>query len=151
MLALFAGYQAWDYLVPKTVNVDYVTYAGTEHIGYATTARTAGEVKDVLAEEGKAAENDLMDTNPDLPVKGGMTIKIRHATETDAKIAGKKQKLWLVPGTVEENLILNEVSFDEDDVIKPAPDKMVAADTSIVVNGGHYDGAETNETGEALD
>ena len=151
MLVMFAGYQAWDYLVPKTVNVDYVTYGGTEHIGYATTARTAGEVKAGLAEEGKAAENDLMDTNPDLPVRGGMTIKIRHATETDAKIAGKKQKLWLVPGTVEENLILNEVSFDEDDVIKPSPDMMVADDTSIVVNEVHYDVVDKNEKVEALD
>ena len=151
MMILFAGYQAWDYLVPKNVMVDYVTYGGTEHIEYATTARTAGELRNDLAEKGKTGENDLMDTNPEMPVKNGMMVEIRHATETDAKIAGKKQKLWLVPGTVEENLVLNEISFDGDDEIKPALDKKVSDDTSIVVNEVHYDVTEEKETIEAVD
>lgn len=167
LMALFAGYQAWDYLVPKTVNIDYVTYDGTEHIEYATTARTAGEVKDRLSEgdgqnisaengmEDSASftcgENDLMDTDPEIPVKNGMTIEIRQATESYAKIAGKKQKLWLVPGTVEENLELNGVSYDDDDEIKPALDKKVADDISIVVDEVHYDVVEKKETVESVD
>ena len=150
MLVLFTGYQAWDYLVPKTVNIDYVTYEGTQHIGCATTARTAAELKNDLIEEGKTGENDLMDTAPELPVKNGMNIEIRHAEETDAKIAGKKQKLWLVPGTIEENLILNEISFDDDDEIKPAPNNRVKGDTSIVVNEIHYDVKEKKETVESV-
>ena len=151
MLALFAGYQAWDYLVPKTVNIDYVTYGGTEHIKYATTARTVGELKDELMEEGKTGKNDLMETNPELPVKKDITVDIREATESDARIAGKKQKLWLVPGTVRENLELNEVSFDDDDEIKPALNKEVSDSTSIVVNEVHYDVAEKTETIESVD
>lgn len=166
MMILFAGYQAWDYLVPKTVNIDYVTYDGTQHIGYATTARTAGEVKSALPGEEQSAftesgtegsreylfsDNDLMETDPELPVKNGMTIEIRHAAETDAKIGGKKQKLWLVPGTVRENLELNGISFDDDDEIKPSPDKMVSDSTSIVVDEVRYDVAEKKETIECVD
>lgn len=150
MLVFFAGYQAWDYLVPKTVNIDYVTYAGTQRMEYATTARTVAELRNELNEEGKTGENDLMETSSELPVKNGMDIGIRHAEETDAKIGGKNQKLWLVPGTVEENLILNEVSFDEDDEIKPALNKKVTDDTSIVVNEIHYDVEEKKETVESV-
>ena len=150
MLVFFAAYQAWDYLVPKTVNIDYVTYEGTQNIGYSTTARTVAELRNDLNEEGKTGENDLMDTAPELPVKNGMNIGIRHAEETDAKIAGKAQKLWLVPGTVEENLMLNGIEFDEDDEIKPALNNRVAEDTSIVVNEIHYDVKEKKETVESV-
>ena len=151
MMVLFTGYQAWDYLVPKTVNIDYVTYSGTQHIEYATKARTAAQVKNNLTEEGKSGENDLMDTNPEMPVKNGMTIEIRHATRSNARIAGKKQTLWLVPGTVEENLVLNEISFDDDDEIKPSRNKKVSDNTSIVVNEVHYDVVEKRETVESVD
>ena len=151
LLVLFAGFQAWDYLVPKTVNINYVTYEGTQQIEYATAARTAAELKDDLTETGVAGENDLMDTNPELPIKNGMTIGIRHAARSEAKIAGKRQELWLVPGTVEENLVLNGVSFDEDDEIKPSLNKNVADNTSIVVNEIHYEVDEKKETVEAVD
>ncbi len=151
MMALFAAYQAWDYLVPKNVNIDYVTYDGTQHIDYATTARIAGELKEELTDAGEAGANDLMDTIPEMPVRNGMTIGIRQASESEAKIGGKKQTLWLVPGTVEENLILNEVSFDEDDEIKPALGKQVSDETSIVVNEVHYDVEEKKETVESVD
>lgn len=153
MLVLFAGYQAWDYLVPKTVNIDYVTFDGTQHIECATTARTAAEVKSRLTEENSEfplSENDLMDTDPDMPVRNGMTVSIRHASKKNARIAGKNRKLWLVPGTVEENLVLNGISFDDDDEIKPARDKKVAGNTSIVVNEVHYDVTEKKETVEAV-
>lgn len=151
LLVLFAGYQAWDYLIPKTVSVEYVTYGGTQYIEYATTARTAGDLKNALAEDGKTGENDLMDTDPEMPVKNGMTVGIRHATETDARIAGKRHKLWLVPGTVEENLMLNGISYDDDDEIKPPLDRKVSDRTSIVVNEVHYDVDEKKETIEAVD
>ena len=33
-------------------------------------------------------------------------------------IAGEKQTMWIVPGTVEENLSLNGIGYDEDDEIQ---------------------------------
>ncbi|MBQ9272168.1 MAG: G5 domain-containing protein [Mogibacterium sp.] len=157
MLAFFAAYQAWDYLVPKNVNIDYMTYEGTDHIEYATTARTVGDMMDELTEGGSAGNDvkvsatDLLDTGEDMPVSNGMTVGIRHASEADAKIEGKEQKLWLVPGTVEENLTLNEISFDGDDEIKPALNKQVDDDTKIVLNEIHYDVKEKTEKVEAQD
>lgn len=151
MLVLAAGYQAWDYLVPKNITVDYVTYNGTEHMKYSTLARTAADLKADLTEAGVAGENDLMDTKPEMPIRNGMTVGIRHAARTEAKIAGKKQDLWLVPGTVEENLLLNGVSYDDDDEIKPSLDRKVSDKTSIVVNEVHYDVEEKKETIEAVD
>ena len=157
MMALFAGYQAWDYLVPKTVSLVYTTYDGTSRAEYATKARTAG---DVLAEltDGSApeasdiqiGENDLMNTPEEMPVANGTEIDIKKATEANAKIAGEKTTLWLVPGTVEDNLKLNEVSYDEDDEIKPALDKSVDEDTKITVNEIHYKVKEKKEEVEAV-
>jgi len=158
MLVFFAGYQAWDHMVPKTVNIDYVTYAGTDRTEYATTARTVGDMMEELTENGGAAggdvkvsDTDLLDTGEDMPVRSGMTVGIRHASEAEAKIAGETQKLWLVPGTVEENLVLNEISFDDDDEIKPALDRQVDSDTKIVLNEIHYDIKEKKEKVEAQD
>ena len=162
LLALFTVYQAWDYLVPKTVHIDYLTFQGVQHIDYSTTARTAGEVMDELAADGENnvfslngsgfsfSEADLLETGEDVPVKNDLTVGIRHATEASAKIAGKKQSLWLVPGTVEENLELNGIAYDDDDEIKPSLDKKVSADTKITVNEVHYDITEKTEKVEAV-
>ncbi len=163
MLVLFTSYQAWDYLVPKTVHIDYLTFDGMQHIDYSTTARTAGEVMDELAEEGDRnifslngnefsfSKADLLETGEDVPVKNDLTVGIRHATEASAKIGGKKQPLWLVPGTVEENLELNDIAYDDDDEIKPALDRKVSEDTGITVNEVHYDVEEKKEKVEAVD
>lgn len=163
LLAVFAVYQAWDYLVPKTVHIDYLTFEGMQHMDYATTARTVGDLKSELDEEGERnvfslngsefsfSDADLLETNEDCPVKNDMTVGIRHATETSAKIAGDKQTLWLVPGTVEENLEFNGIAYDDDDEIKPAPDKTVSADTRITVDEVHYVTEEKKETVEAAD
>ncbi len=163
MLVLFTAYQAWDYLVPKTVHIDYLTFEGMQHMDYSTTARTAGEVMDELAEEGDRnifslngnefsfSKADLLETGEDVPVKNDLTVGIRHATGASAKIAGNKQTLWLVPGTVEENLELNDIVYDDDDEIKPALDKKVSEDTKITVNEVHYDVEEKKERVEAVD
>lgn len=163
LLAVFAAYQTWDYLVPKTVHIDYLTFEGLQHIDISTTARTAGEVMAELAEEGednifslngsefRFSDADLLETNEDLPVKNDMTVSIKHATETSARIAGSEQKLWLVPGTVEENLEFNDIVFDDDDEISPSLDKKVSADTRITVNEIHYTVEEKKETVEAVD
>lgn len=153
LLMVFAAYQAWDYLVPKTVNIDYVTFDGTEQFEYATTARTAAGVMDELAKEGSISmsSNDLLDTNGEMPVKNDMTVDVRQSKEAKAKIAGEASTLMLVPGTVEENLKLNEVSYDEDDEIKPALDKKVNEKTKITVNEIHYKVKEKTEKVEAVD
>jgi len=163
LMAFFALYQAWDYLVPKTVYIDYLTFEGVEHVEYATTARTAGAVMEELTAGGDAAAlnedgsevrfsgHDILETTAEIPVSSGMTVNVRRATESTAKIAGENRTLWLVPGTVEENLAFNGISYDEDDEIKPAPDKTVSAETKITVDEVHYVVEEKTETVEAID
>ena len=163
LLVLFCAYQAWDYLVPKTVHIDYRTFEGLQHIDCTTTARTAGGVMDELAEEGDSnifslngnefsfSEADVLDMNADTPVTDGMTIGIRHATETSAKIAGKRQTLRLVPGTIEENLKFNGIAYDDDDEISPHLEDKAAPDTRITVDEVHYAVEEKTEKVEAVD
>ena len=158
MMAIFAGYQAWDYLVPKTVSLAYTTYDGMTKAEYATKARTAGEVLDELTggavpdgSDIRIGDNDLMNTPEEMPIANGTKIDILKATKVNAKIAGKTSTLWLVPGTVEDNLKLNEVTFDEDDDIKPALDKKVGEKTKITVNEVHYKVKEKTEKVEAVD
>lgn len=157
MLAVFAGYQAWDYLVPKTISLAYTTYDGTTRAEYSTTARTAGDVLDELVGGGspegsdiRVSEIDLMNTPEEMPVANGTEIDIFKATEAKAKIGGEGTTLRLVPGTVEENLKLNDVSYDEDDEVKPALDKKVDEDTKITVNEVHYKVKEKTEKVEAV-
>ena len=162
-MAVFAAYQAWDFLVPKTVHIDYLTFEGMQHIEYSTKARTVGDMKSELDEDGDRnvfslngsefsfSEADLLETDKERPVTDEMTVSIRHASEAPAKIAGKKQKLWLVPGTVEENLELNGIAYDDDDEIKPALSTKVTSDTEIRVDEVHYDVTEKTETEEAVD
>lgn len=157
LLAVFAGYQAWDYLVPKTVSLVYTTYDGTTTAEYDTTARTAGEVLDELAGGASPdggdiliSANDLMETPEETPVANGTEIDILKATKAKAKIAGDESTFWLVPGTVEDNLKLNAVSYDEDDEIKPALDKKVNEKTKITVNEVHYNIKEKKEKVEAV-
>lgn len=163
LLAVFAAYQAWDYLVPKTVNIEYMTYEGAEHIEYATTARTVGEMMSDLTGEGGSevfsvngsefciSDKDLLETDEEKPVANDMTVGIRHASEAQAEVAGKEQTLWLVPGTVEENLILNDIAYDDDDEIKPSLSSRVGPDTGIRVDEVHYNIEEKKETVEAVD
>lgn len=158
MMVIFAGYQAWDYLVPKTVSLAYTTYDGITKAEYATKARTAGEVlaelTDGAAPEGgdiHVGDNDLMNTPEETPIANGTKIDILKATKVRAKIAGKTSSLWLVPGTVEDNLKLNAVAFDEDDEVKPALNKKVSEKTKISVNEVHYKVKEKTEKVEAVD
>ena len=158
MMFIFAGYQAWDYLVPKTVSLMYTTYDGMTRAEYATTARTAGEVLDELTggavpdgSDIHVSDNDLMNTPEEMPVANGTKIDILKATKVKAKIAGKESSLWLVPGTVEDNLKLNAIAYDDDDEIKPALDKKVGEKTKITVNEVHYKVKEKTEKVEAVD
>ena len=158
MLAIFAGYQAWDYLVPKTVGITYTTYDKTLETEYATKARTAGELREEIVSKGlpestdiTVGKEDLMKTSEDMPISNGAEIELLKATKAKAKIGGESGTLWLVPGTVKENLVLNNVSFDEDDEVKPALSKKVSEDTKITVNEIHYKVKEKTEKVEAVD
>lgn len=156
MLIGIIGWQAYDYLVPKDVNIIYRTYAATEEIKYSTKARTVGDLKEELVkndndlfEKSKILKTDIIDYPEEKSVSDNMTITILQAKEIKARIGGKKQEFRLIPGTVEENLAFNNITYDKDDEIKPALDKKVNAKTKIVVDEVHYKVSEKHEKVEA--
>ncbi len=156
MLAAALSYQAYDYFVPKPITILYTTYAGTEKLDYKTTSRTVGEVLDEIVDEKpfesqgiEIAKTDLFDKDDEVPIKKGTTINVMKSTATEAKIAGETTTLWLIPGTVEENLKLNDITYDDDDEIKPSLDTEISDDTQIVVNEIHYNIEEKKETVES--
>jgi len=163
LMFAFTAYRAWDRLVPKTVLIDCMTFEGLQHIDYATTAPTVGDMKADLDEEGEGtvftvdghefgfSEADMLETDADRPIENGMTVVMRHADKAPAKIGGKNQDIWLLPGTVEENLDHNGVAYDDDDEIEPPLSDMVTADTVICVDEVHYVTEEKKEAVEAVD
>ncbi len=156
--AVFAGYQAWDYLVPKTVSLSYRTYDETFDVQYKTKARNAGELMDEITEPGavvgediKIAATDVLVQSEDIPVKNGTEIEVMKATKTDASIAGEELDIWLIPGTVKETLEHNGIAYDEDDEISPGRNISVNADTEIILKDIRYEEAEKKETVKAKD
>lgn len=159
LMVFFAGCQMYDYLVPKTVSIALTTYAGTQEAEYRTTARTVGDLFDELTELGRGSdlakdgivigENDLTELPDEKPIENGLKLNIKHATRATAKVGGEKQEVWLVPGTVEENLAVNGIGYDEDDEIRPDPGSKVGEDTRLVVDEVHYSVSEKTEQIEA--
>ena len=71
------------------------------------------------------------DDSGDAYVRNGMEITVLKAGEATAKIAGEKKDINIYPGTVRETLELNDIAYDEDDLVKPALDDQMTADTKI--------------------
>ena len=71
------------------------------------------------------------DDSGDAYVRNGMEITVLKAGEATAKIAGEKKNINIYPGTVRETLELNDIAYDEDDLVKPALDDKMTADTKI--------------------
>lgn len=156
MLIGIIGWQAYDYLIPKDVNIIYRTYAATEEAKYSTKARTVGDLKeelvkkdDELFEKSKILNTDILDYAEEKRVADNMTITILQTRKTKARIGGKNQEFLLVPGTVKENLALNNITYDKDDEIKPALNKKVNAKTNIIVDEVNYKVSEKREKVEA--
>lgn len=156
MLIGIIGWQAYDYLVPKDINIIYHTYGATEEAKYTTKARTVGELKEELSEQDEKIFDDVEVLKTDItnyadekPVSNNMSLTVLHAKKTKASIAGKEQEFWLVPGTVKDNLAYNNITYDKDDEIKPALHKTVSAKTNIKVDEVHYKVSEKKEKVEA--
>jgi len=151
------GMTAYDYLVPKDVNIAYSTYDGEHEFTISTKARTVQEVfNELVSSEDDTNGVAILDTDivspaGDTKVSDNMTVDIMHAAKATAEIAGSEQEIWLVPGTVEDNLSYNNVSYDSDDEISPELTETVSEDTDIVVDEVHYDVVEKTETVEAQD
>lgn len=131
LAALLIGYLEVDYLIPEKVTVEYITMDGTEEFAVETRSKDVDALLDEMDIE--VADIDRVAPFGEHEIDNGMTVSVTKCIESTAVIAGDKQEFILMPGTVEENLKLNEIKFDDDDIIKPALDKAVTAKTSIEV------------------
>lgn len=147
MAACIVGYLELDYIIPEYVHVEYSTMDETKEIKTSTRVATVGDLLDELDIE--TSDIDVVYPAKSTEVHNRMNIKVAKCEQTEARIEGKDQKFILMPGTVEDNLKHNNISYDEDDSIKPALDKAVSAKTRIEVKEIHYKVKEKKEKVEA--
>lgn len=123
-------------LYKYSVKIEYLTVEGTKTQRHITRAPDVGTFVAEHPEDFR--KTDVVLTSGEEPLGSGHKISVERPVEREAEIAGQKQTLLLYPGTVKENLRRNQVAVTEDDIIKPALDKTVAADTRIVVKKVTY-------------
>ena len=139
------------YAIPETVHVTYTSMKKVEEITVETRARTVGALKTELMEQGyKINENDAILPVSETTIKDEMSVQIMKATEAAARIAGQKTIIFLIPGTVEDNLKFNDIRYDADDEISPNLSKEVDAKTYIVMDEVHYKTKEKKEKVEPV-
>jgi len=133
------AWQSIDYAIPETVHVSYASLDEMKSEDFETRAKTVGDFQEELIAAGyEIKDGDSVVPAAEAYIRDDMDVMILDAYETTAKIAGHKTEFMLIPGTVEDNLKFNNVSYDDNDKIKPALDKEVNLDTKIVVDEIHY-------------
>lgn len=151
LFTLLVAAETIAYAIPETVYVAYASMNNVEKITVETRARTVGDLKAELIEQGyKINDNDAVLPAPEAAIKNEMSVQIMKATEADARIAGQKKTIFLIPGTVEDNLKFNDIRYDDDDEISPKLSKKVDAKTYIVVDAVHYKTKEKQEKVEPV-
>lgn len=152
VFAVLVGIESVSYAIPETVTVSYESMSHLEKKTIETRARTVGDLKEELIERGyKISESDAVLPAEEVTIKNNMSVSIMKAMETEASIAGHERTIFLIPGTVEDNLKFNSISYDDNDEIRPALDRKVSKSTKIVVNEVHYKKAEKQEKVEPVD
>lgn len=143
-------WQGLDYIFPENVHVTYQTVEGIERVDLKTRTETVDQLLEELREEGyKVSEKDAVHPAAEAAVKDGMYVKVLQSVEKTAVINGKECKINMIPGTVNDNLSFNGITYDENDAIKPALFSKVDEDTKIVVDEIHYKTVTKQEKVEA--
>ncbi|MCI7327152.1 MAG: 3D domain-containing protein [Hornefia butyriciproducens] len=132
VLALICGALfVWYRMIPVPVLLQYQSVSGTRTVHFETRGKTVGAAVGELKSADR--QNIIVDTDRDAPIQTDMTIRIRRGTRTKAEIAGKKRSIVLYPGTIKENLKLNKISYDKNDIVRPALSGQVTAATKLKV------------------
>lgn len=128
---LVAGWFAYDYLVPKKITV---VINSLENSRTMTESVTCTDVAGALDKMGiKLSEIDEVHPFLTRRAESGMKIEVTRHLESLANVDGKNKKIFLIPGTVEENLAFNEIEYDEDDIVSPLPTAAMTSSTKVVV------------------
>ncbi len=132
--AVFLVFTYW--LLPTRVEVTYKTLSGTKDMIVRTRAATLAGVAAQLHKEGLLTLTNLDRVSPaeSTLVKSGMKCTVLKGEESDILLAGKKTPIVRYPGTVEENLKYNGVTYDQDDVVTPALNTQMTYQTAVRVD-----------------
>ena len=151
LFTLLVAAETVAYAVPETVHVTYTSMKKVENLTVETRARTVGALREELIKQGyKINENDAILPVAESPIEDDMAIQILKATEASARVAGQETIIFLIPGTVEDNLMFNDIRYDDDDEISPGLSKEVDTKTHIVVDEVHYKIKEKKEKVEPV-
>ena len=133
LLALLViAIESISYAIPQTVTIEYVTFEGTETETVETRATEPSEV----IESASFEYSDKVFITPceGTVIRNGDTIRVLEAEKSTALIGGTESEFWLIPGTVKDNLVMNNISYTKQDRISPGIDETVTVDTKIVVD-----------------
>ena len=133
LLALLViAIESISYAIPQTVTIEYVTFAGTETETVETRATEPSEV--IEAASFEYSDKVFITPCEGTVIRNGDTIRVLEAKKSTALIGGTESEFWLIPGTVKDNLVMNNISYTEQDRISPGIDETVTVDTKIVVD-----------------
>lgn len=146
VFVLLIAIELISYVIPETVKVHYQSLTDLEVVIIETRARTVGDLVDELVAQGyDIDESDAVLPHEESAIKNNMMVQLMKATEAPATIAGVKTTIFMIPGTVEDNLKFNDIPYDEDDEVSPRLDTEVTAKTRIKLDEVHYKYKEKKE------
>ena len=119
------------FFMPVNVTVKYCDLDGQKTYMTATIAADVGDF--VGSRYPELDEKDIVEPAEGEMIRKGMEITIKQGREMEAEIDGKQEELYVLPVTVKENLKINGVDYDSNDIVIPAENKKVTADTKLVV------------------
>ncbi len=152
VFVILVGFESVSYAIPEKVKVSYQSLSSIKTINVETRARTVGDLKEELIDRGyKISKTDAVLPAEEAYIQNNMSVRVMKATETEAMVAGHKRTIFLIPGTVEDTLAFNDITYDDNDEITPALDKKISKNTKIVVNEVHYKKDEKKVKVEAVD
>ncbi len=125
------GWLSTDYLIPKQVHIVINTMDEGSVIDAEVQAHTVGSALEKLG----IGVSDIDVILPYLSenLKDDTTITITKRLETTAIVAGKKTRFIMSPGTVEENLSFNKITYDDNDIIKPKLTRKIRSTSNVEV------------------
>ena len=133
---IFGVWLVRDFFVPKHVTVRITTMEDTFIIDQDVASHSVGNALEKLGITLSDIDSVFPYTNTIL--QENAVIDITKRLETRCTVAGKEQNMVMIPGTVEENLAFNNITYDDDDIIKPKLSKKVKASTNIEVKDVEY-------------
>ena len=117
-----------DYIASKSINL---AIDDNDTQKYHTTASTIG---DFLAEEElDVKQRDELSHDLSTSIQSGMDIQLDRAFQVTFNEGGEEKQVWSTASTVGEFLKSQNVTVNELDELKPAPDQGLNADTPVVL------------------